>query len=344
MRNILAALNGWGWQVDGGGGRVVQEREERGRTMRNEKGKGIKRDQSPYCLVLQMSLSSMTMLEVRNVSVMLTMTRVSAPSRQRPVKDRPCAATRKARCTLASPRLNPTDRLQTSTSTTTHLATNWRGFRSYWCPWVPIVWISDARCRQSKKEEHVTSHNTVLVEAQQRLRSGELDQGWSLKHVHRRFEAAVANVIDDYSLVNFIPISINVTDKDTIAYACRIIDKANGYLYCESRKRRTGRRIAGQAEEGREERTALELDDILELIEERYLFDPNDPYGNPPPHLPNTLRSFSGTLISFSPQPPIIVCASTPSRCLACVTRTQTSNRADQKTRTPEQRQSPNGL
>ncbi|EKX45727.1 hypothetical protein GUITHDRAFT_157844 [Guillardia theta CCMP2712] len=45
----------------------------------------------------------------------------------------------------------------------------------------------------------------------------------------RRFETAIANVVDDFSLVNFIPTSIN--DKDTIAYACRVIDKANGYLY-----------------------------------------------------------------------------------------------------------------
>lgn len=45
----------------------------------------------------------------------------------------------------------------------------------------------------------------------------------------RKLEQAIAGLITSYDLVHFIPLSIK--DKDTVAHACRFIDKSNGYLY-----------------------------------------------------------------------------------------------------------------
>ena len=44
-----------------------------------------------------------------------------------------------------------------------------------------------------------------------------------------KLEQAIAGLITSYDLVQFIPLSIK--DKDTVAHACRFIDKSNGYLY-----------------------------------------------------------------------------------------------------------------
>ena len=84
----------------------------------------------------------------------------------------------------------------------------------------------------------------------------------------RRMEEAVAGVIESFDLVHFIPLSM--LDKDTVAHACRFVDKANGFLYSGA---------AGQVDgDSQGLGRALELDDIVDLVEARYMFDPEDPY------------------------------------------------------------------
>jgi len=46
---------------------------------------------------------------------------------------------------------------------------------------------------------------------------------------HAKLNAAIAELVDDFSLVAFG--TLNITDKQSVARALRSIDKANGYCF-----------------------------------------------------------------------------------------------------------------
>mmetsp|Transcript_37679 Transcript_37679/g.58819 ORF Transcript_37679/g.58819 Transcript_37679/m.58819 type:complete len:136 (+) Transcript_37679:602-1009(+) len=102
------------------------------------------------------------------------------------------------------------------------------------------------------------------------MKEGDEEEVPAAQKRFQRLTQAIADVLDDYSMVNFAPLSAQ--DKDTIAYVTRLVDKANGFSFSGIKKGQVSGDTLGL---GRD----LDSSDILDLVEERYLHDPDDPYG-----------------------------------------------------------------
>mmetsp|Transcript_63845 Transcript_63845/g.171046 ORF Transcript_63845/g.171046 Transcript_63845/m.171046 type:complete len:318 (-) Transcript_63845:30-983(-) len=86
-----------------------------------------------------------------------------------------------------------------------------------------------------------------------------------------KLNEALAELVDSYSLVHMLPLSVQ--DKETVAFATKMADKSNGFIFSG---------LPGQVPPVTLEAGGRELDetDMLDLVEERYLNHPDDPYSD----------------------------------------------------------------
>ena len=71
-----------------------------------------------------------------------------------------------------------------------------------------------------------------MVEAEPRLQVLRAHSVSPFARRHAKLNAAIAELVDDYSLVNFG--TLNIGDKESVSRALRQIDKANGYCFGHS--------------------------------------------------------------------------------------------------------------
>ena len=93
---------------------------------------------------------------------------------------------------------------------------------------------------------------------------------------YKQLDEALTGLISDYSLVNFVPITVK--NKERLLAASQVIDKANGYVF-GSGEERSMRNLAGSAFAGADFEWSKTGDLRTEYMEEEEKKD-SEQFGN----------------------------------------------------------------